>query len=960
MFTSFNFPRGSTMKSRLMIAVLAVVASVAGYVWFAWGDSETELAVQQRMIRRAARGTADDPIARERWEFDRLKDPATGRIPRGIRAKELAFASSLPTKESIVGAALAKGEKAAAFTWVKRGPHNVGGRTRAFAIDVTDINVLLAGGVSGGMWRSTDDGVSWTKTTGSSDIHSVSTIAQDTRATKQATWYYGTGEGSGNSASGSGAFFNGAGIFKSTTSGVSWSVLGSTVGASTGGPIDSYFDIVYRVATDPSNPVDDELYAATILGVHRSTNGGTSWTTGVLGAFVNAGSYFTDVAVTLTGVVYAALSAEALDATMNGNDKGIWRSTDGVTWTLISNGVTGFPTAYGRIVIGLAPSNPSAVYFLIEGTDASTNHIDGHQIWKYTYGSGDGSGAGGTWVNKGGSLPNEAGATGNSVFSTQGGYDMDVHVKPDDENYVIVGGVNLYRTANFSITTPTWTRIGGYATAANYSPYTNQHADQHSGIFRPGSNIIYYAGHDGGISKTADVTATPVVWSFLNNGYVTTQFYTIAIDRGTSGNNVVIGGTQDNGTWFTTNTTTTSAWVSLFSGDGAYAAIANGRTYYYVSSQNSNMYRLTLDGNGNWVTWANIQPTGGANYSFINPFVLDPNNTNMMYLAGGDRVWRNSDLTAITAGVDVTTTTNWTEFMNAVLPLSANGERVTSLGVSKGGTANRLYIGSNAASVYRIDGANTGSPTLSDISGTGFPVSGTVGCVAVNPDNADQLIAVFTNYSIASLFYTTNGGTSWTDVGGNLEAANGPSCRWGAIVPTTQSTTYFAATSTGLYSTTTLNAGSTVWALEGSTTIGNVVVDMIDFRQSDGLVVAATHGNGVYSTNVIVSAPPVLPTVPTSFALTQNFPNPFNPSTTIQYDLPERATVKLSVFDMAGREIALLVNTEQDAGRHEARWNARDSRGNSVASGTYFYRLTAAGKDNSVKFSRTEKMTYVK
>lgn len=933
------------MKLRYMGAGLAaLVVGLGFYFWKSSSDEAMQREIQWKLMMRSARGTADDPIARERWEFMRLRNPETGKIPEGIRAKELAYAATLPTKESFWRKGLAKAQ--APFTWAKRGPYNVGGRTRGFAADSRNANILLAGGISGGMWRSTDDGATWTKTTAPTALHNVTCLVQDPRAGQQDTWYAGSGERSGNSASGGGALFLGGGIYKSTDNGISWSQLDPAVSTSPQ-TYNNAFEFVNRVAVDES---DGELYAAVSNVIEKSTNSGLSWAI-VRGGLQN--NTASDVQVTTTGVVYAAINSGVT------TDVGIWRSPDGVTWTNILP--AGFPTAYGRIFIAIAPSNQSAVYFLVQGTNGTdgVNQINSHQIWKYTYISGNGSGSGGTWVNKGVSLPNEAGAPGNAVFDTQGGYDMFVTVKPDAENFVIIGGVNLYKTADFSATTPTWTRIGGYATAADYSGYANHHADQHSGFFRPGSNLIYYSGHDGGLSKTSDVVSGPVSWGYMNNGYSTSQFYTLAVDRSRT-NNIIIGGLQDNGSWWTNNSNSSTPWVQVLGGDGSHCAIGNLGAYYYMSSQSGNTYRFTLnETTGAYTTFTNVTPTGATGFLFINPFALDRNNSNIMYMAAGDRLWRNSDLSAIASGSNSTTSTNWTELTNTATTVNP----ITALGVSTT-PSNRVYFANNNGDTYRLDGANSGNPTPVDVTGTLFPF-GYTSCIAVNPNNGNQVMVVFSNYVSRSLFWTADSGTTWTDVGGNLEqfsdgTGNGPSCRWAAVVPTSQGTTYFVATSVGLYSTTLLNGASTVWTQEGSTTIGNVVTDMIDYRTSDGLVAVATHGNGVYSTNVIVSNPTVLPTVPTSFALTQNFPNPFNPSTTIQYDLPERTAVKLSVFDMAGREIAVLVNTELDPGRHEARWNARDSRGTAMASGTYFYRLTAVGKDNSVKFSRTEKMSYVK
>lgn len=919
-------------------------------------DKESSLEHSKEMLAKAnAIAEKDDPHAQAQWEFMRLHSPSLHEIPKGIRGRELEFASTLPVKDRSLGSSLAKGQ---ANTWTKRGPRNVGGRTRAFGIDVSSPNTLLAGGVSGGMYRSTDDGVTWVKTSDPSHLHSVTTLAQDTKAGQTSTWYYGSGEYISNSADGNGsnAFLSGDGLYKSTDNGASWAPLSATA---TGVPqaFDSFFDYVWKIAVDTST-TPSTVYAATYGKIIRSTDGGTSWTDVRSSSSPYASR--TDVVVTDSGVVYAAMSSGS-------SVSGIWRSATGAPGSFVNITPAGFPTSYARPVLAVAPSNSNVVYLLLQGTNGTegVNQINSHQIWQYTYITGDGSGANGSWINKGASLPNEPynpPYKTTAVFDSQGGYDLFVAVKPDNENFVIIGGVNLYKTADFSVTTPTWVRMGGYAAANTFALYANHHPDQHSFAFRPGNSSIFYTGHDGGITKTSDVTAGTVAWSVLNNDYLTSQFYTVAIDHATSGNNEIIGGTQDNGTWWTNSSSASVNWVSEFSGDGAYSAIADGRTSYYASSQNGNTFRLLLDGSGNWTDYANVTPSGASGFQFINPFVLDPNNTAMMYMAAGATVWRNSDLTGIQTFLSVgsptadnPTSTNWTQMTNT----SVDGNAVVTLAVSKSPSdrlyyATYLYTGSDVSALYRVDGANSGNPTPTTITGGSFPAA-FISCIAVNPTDADEVLVVFSNYEVPSLWHSTDGGTSWTDVGGNLEAGpDGPSCRWAAIVPGASSP-YFVGTSIGLYSASTLGT----WSQEGPTTIGNVVVDMIDSR-SDGTVVVATHGNGVYSANVIVSAPVTQSTVPSSYELSQNFPNPFNPSTTIQYSLPERARVRIQIYDAAGREVAVLRDRDESAGDHEVQWNARDARGNVVSSGVYFYSLNAVGGDGEVKFARTQKMTFVK
>ena len=134
---------------------------------------------------------SDNPAERVVWERIRLADPNTGEIPKNIRQKEMIFAKTLPKSTSM-----------SKVNWVHRGPYNVGGRTRAFAMDILDEKKLFAGGASGGMFRSTDGGQSWTMTTELNQLHNVTCVSQDKRTGKEDVWYFGSGELRGSSASG--------------------------------------------------------------------------------------------------------------------------------------------------------------------------------------------------------------------------------------------------------------------------------------------------------------------------------------------------------------------------------------------------------------------------------------------------------------------------------------------------------------------------------------------------------------------------------------------------------------------------------------------------------------------------------------------------------------------------------------------------------------------------------------
>ena len=408
---------------------------------------------EHKELRESA-GNEEDQGARATWEWMRLRVPSTGLVPPDIRVRELAFARGLPTVESLTRA---KGQRAsensvASVNWTGMGPINIGGRTRALAIDVTNPNVIIAGGVSGGMWRSTDLGQSWTKGTASTDLHSVSCVVQDHRPGKTNTFYYGTGELFGNSANTApaGASYSGNGVYKSTNGGISWFSLTSTLNLGQG--IGHDFSYVLSVAVDNSNTASDVVYASTITGIFRSMNGGTTWTK----VHPLAGQQSCEIAITSTGVIYATMTS-GLTATS------VWRSPDGISWTNISP-IGGTTLRYGRKVIGIAPSNENVLYIL--GVNAGRGE---HDFWKYTYISGDGSGPGGAWENRAGNLPDD--------FDTQIWYDMVVRVKPDDENTVFIGGIWLYRSTDGFATNGKMEIIG------TYSPYL--HVDQHALEFSP-------------------------------------------------------------------------------------------------------------------------------------------------------------------------------------------------------------------------------------------------------------------------------------------------------------------------------------------------------------------------------------------------------------------------------------------------------------------------------------------
>src|SRR6186997_1059086 len=163
---------------------------------------------------------------RWKYEADMIKDPTTGEALFGLRNQEVEFARTIPQRNTS-SPSLAR--LTTQNNYLPAGPNNTGGRTRAIAYDIryngASNKVLLAGGVSGGILRSTDGGASWIRVTPTNEYHNVSSLAQDPRPTFQDTWYAGGGEYVGNSADELGAGYLSYGLLKSVDNGATWTRL---------------------------------------------------------------------------------------------------------------------------------------------------------------------------------------------------------------------------------------------------------------------------------------------------------------------------------------------------------------------------------------------------------------------------------------------------------------------------------------------------------------------------------------------------------------------------------------------------------------------------------------------------------------------------------------------------------------------------------------------------------------
>ncbi len=493
------------------------------------------------------------------WRFDRLKDENGNYYPSYV-------VNALHQADN--NRSLSRGN-GLGLQWQELGPDNVGGRTRAILIDKRDTtnNTIYAGGVSGGMWKSTDGAVTWTRLSGFDNWVGIACITQ--APAPDYSIYVGTGvglDGSYSQGTSFGSFRYGNGIFKINAVDSPVLITPDVMQGNFFNPNSSlpWFE-VNRIAVNPTNPA--QIIAGTMVGIYRSNNSGSTWTK-----------------VPLAGTLLSLNNTMANDVKWSNDGNNIfvafggtviYSNNGGTTWAQEGSTNVGYPTgASSRTELAIAPSNSSIVYALMATNTGGTKGI---------YKSSD---AGHTWtsVAVGGPLflLFEEGATGGGG---QGDYDMALAISPTDPDKFYMGGVNFYTGSSISGVKPA---DYGYSNESN--PYY-MHPDKHTIVIADNNPDLMFVGCDGGIFKSVDALAAfpNPTYTVRNRGYNVTQNY--GIGAGLDG--TVIGGTQDNGTNYVNYYGSSfGAGSQVLGGDGFENAVSQiNPNFYYGAIYYAALYR---------------------------------------------------------------------------------------------------------------------------------------------------------------------------------------------------------------------------------------------------------------------------------------------------------------------------------------------------------------------------------
>ncbi|HEX9462932.1 MAG TPA: hypothetical protein VGB82_10070, partial [Alphaproteobacteria bacterium] len=746
-------------------------------------------------------GSPRRPTANGREEFERMiLADEEGRIPPGALVRALDHVKRMRALNA-VGEAAGIGRNS--WTWL--GPGNIGGRITTILVHPADPNRIWINNPGGGIWKTTNGGESWAPVDDFLANLVVSAMAMSPTDTN--LMYAGTGGGAG------GSLLRGAGIFKSTDGGSTWTQLAATAAS-------DWSRGVERMAISPDGvtvvAATKSYYSDVPSALWRSTDGGATWKE-TLGARGVEAAYVEFHPTNSSLAIASMKSGEAL------------YSTDGgASWSI----ATGIPSE-GLLTLAYARSDGNTVY---GGLDRN-----GGEIYKSTDG-------GRTY-----SLVN----TGTTYLGDQGWYSNVVWVDPTNPAVVVIAGLDIYRSTDGG---NNFTKISRWQKSPE-----SAHADHGSiaaaGGYNGTTNRTVLFGNDGGLYRAPDVldVQEEAGWQALNNNLGVTQMYGAA---GNSGG-VIMAGAQDNGSIRYAGDT--QGWTKWQGGDGGFIAadptdpkIFYGE-YVYLTIYRSNdggfatpddIYGFYDYWNGSsWEKKARPNPiteakAGTAN--FIAPFILDPNNPNRL-LAGARSLW-------VTDNARIAKTEGWPDW-RAIKPLAGNAtaNNISAIAVAPV-NSDRIWVGHGNGDVFVTTSGTAASPvwTKVDDGSTALP-NRFVTRIAVDPRDNNVVYVSFGGFSANNLWKTTDGGTSWTPLTGS-GARSLPQAPVETIaIHPNNSQWLYAGTEVGIFAS---EDGGATWNVPQD---GPANVSVKELFWIGSTLHAATFGRGLYKIDIPVASKAALP-----------------------------------------------------------------------------------------------------
>ncbi|GGB04215.1 WD40/YVTN/BNR-like repeat-containing protein [Puia dinghuensis] len=689
--------------------------------------------------------------------------------------------------------------------WAPIGPSTgIGGRIITIAISPSNGNNLFCGAASGGIWKSTDGGNSWTSVSTGYPVLGVSSIIIN--PSNANIIFAGTGEiyrmdSTVTTADPSTTGFNvwktrgtyGVGILRSTNGGATWNQVFVKTEANMFG--------IQKLKFNPVNP--NSIYACGTDGLYRSTDGGTTWNQ------VIAKNYVSDVVVDAKDTTQIVIGVGNLQNT----DKGIYKSTNnGSTWTKITSGLPA--TFQGLIRLDNIPTKGNRDTII---AGIGVNETGSNELYRSTN-------FGTTWT-----------VLNNSAYSQYQFWCANaVAINPSSTSNVLYAGVSMYSY-----------NIGSGSSAGDGSI----HSDIHDIKFDPSNSNNVYVTCDGGVYKSTDGGSS---FSQIDNGLQAVQFYN-TIGYSTTAD-ILVGGLQDNGVVMYNS----GSWSNYPGGygDGASCFIAPTNNSIILTSGDARNLYISNNGGASASNstqyWGAI---GDSRTAFVAPLAISKSNPKVMYVASDNlHVSTNGGASfsgnALGAGAPATTPNNFIDKIHKTgiaLAISATNANKVYVSVSPfaqyDNDVDNLYY-TPSANVLRTTTGNTPFTSIMGTAPNNLP-NRYIMDFAISPTNDDSVWVAVGGFGTPHVYVTGNGGTTWTSKDPGPSAGGLPDVPTNAIMfdPNNPKIIYIG-NDFGVYVSP--NGGNTWQDFNGGFWDATEVVDLVPGPNNK--IRAATHGKGMFET----------------------------------------------------------------------------------------------------------------